>query len=174
MLAKLDGTITMQMRLPRTDAFVPRPDLLIREVARDEIEAAFAGSMLEPGTLVELDSIAPVRWRCFAAFENNRPVHHTFVAYREAGPELFRVLTAPSHRRRGIFVVVVSAIARTLSMELETSLTSKLGVRNSTSLAAHRAAGFVVVDRRYDPVLLGWNLRLVASKAWRAIRRRTA
>ncbi len=169
---RLDGTLTVRMQLPLAAAYAPRKDIEVREVPRHGSQTVFAQSELAPGTLAELDAIAPLRWRCFAAFDDGHPIHHTFVAYRDTGPELFRVWTAASHRRRGVFVEVVSAIARSLSDEHESAICSKIGVRNPTSLQAHRAAGFVVVRRRYDPILFGWDMRRAASVLWRRARGR--
>jgi len=171
-VCRLEGTITLQIGLPPSRLFAPPSGIAIREVDRTELPALATDRTLAPGTLAELDAVSPVRWRCFVAFERGRPVHHSFVAYRSGGPELFRVVTAPVHRRRGIFRATVSAIALALSREHEYALQSKIGMRNPVSLQAHCAAGFEVVHRRYDPVLLNVNLRLGASRIWRRLRGR--
>jgi GNAT superfamily N-acetyltransferase len=171
-LFRLEGTLTLQLRLPPTSLFEQPQGIEIREVNRTELPALATDREFSPGPLSELDAIAPTRWRCFVAFERVRPVHYSFVAYRKDGPELFRVMTDPTYRRRGIFRAVVSVIARALSAEHEQDLQSKVGVGNAVSLHAHRAAGVAIVHRRYDPVLFHVNLRMSASKLWRWLRSR--
>jgi GNAT superfamily N-acetyltransferase len=168
----IDGTITMRMVLPRLQAVAPVQSVEVREVAREQVERSLARPELGPGTCQELDEIAPLGWRCFAAFASGQPVHHTFVAYRREGPELFRVLTAPDWRGRGVFRAVVGAAATSLWAEGAQVLSTKLSLRNAASLRAHLSAGFVEVDRRRDPVVFGINLRFAAVRLWHTFRRR--
>jgi hypothetical protein len=165
----IEGTITLRMVLAEYSSAPALPGISIREIARDEVAGFFAQSGLMPSPIVDLDAIAPLGWRCFAAFEGDCIVHHSFVAERAEGPELFRVLTVESHRRRGLFRSMVGGIAHTLRSEGRHALQSKAGVSNPLSVQAHRRAGFAIVHRRYEVVVLGVNLMRTASKVRRRL-----
>ena len=129
---------------------------MIREVGRGDLPL---GQVAE-----EIDRSATAPWRCFVAVANERFIHHAFVQMRPQAPFLFRVFTAPERRAEGVFSQVVEHIAAVLAAEGATALYSSSGRRNQASLRAHRRAGFVVVRRRYDPVVLGVPLRPLARR----------
>lgn len=165
-LFRLGGTITVRMRLPPTGA---QPSvgygITVREIGRDELEAVFAASALPGATLRELDAGAPRGWRCFGAFDEGSLRHHSFVARRDEGWVLYRVATAPTHARRGLFRAVAYAIADAVHRDGVTELYSKIGVQNPISLRAHLAAGFEETGRRYDPMVLGMDTRKLLRDA---------
>ena len=161
----------MELPLPHSAMRTSPQGVDIQEVTRDEVERLLGGPELEPGSVAELDAIAPEGWRCFGAFDQGRAVHHSFVRHSANGPELFRVLTVPSHRRRGIFHAVLAAIAAELVTDGHQRLTSKVGVRNEASRASHRRAGFKEAARRLDPIFVGVNLRFALMDLWRGVKR---
>jgi hypothetical protein len=127
-------------------------------------------------SLERLDAIAPRGWRCFVAFEDDRAIHHSFVAVRDEGPALFGVFTAEDRRCRGVFRAVVSTIGSALAASNEGALYSRVGMRNRQSRLAHMRAGFTELQRRYDPVLLGFDVRRLTLRAlrWLGHRKRAA
>ena len=88
---------------------------------------------------------------------------------RPARPLLFGAVSEPGARGRGAFRATIRAIAARLLEAGDTSLYSSVAWNNRASLRAHAAAGFEVVQRRFDVRVLGVSVR---GTARRLLRRR--
>jgi hypothetical protein len=104
------------------------------------------------------DEMTAGRWRCFAAFDGETPVHQSFVQLRPGLPLLFAARTRADMRGRGAFRATVAHLARVLADAGEMTLASSTIRSNRASLRAHRAAGFVVHATTIDPVILGVSM----------------
>jgi hypothetical protein len=132
------------------------------------VAGLFLSSALSAQVPGEIDSVVSWPWRCFVAFENGRPTHHSFVEMRPDGPHLFRAQTVAERRRTGIFSHVVRRVAVVLLREGHGRLTSSTEGRNGASLAAHAAAGFTVVSRRREILVLGVSLGRILRRQKRS------
>jgi hypothetical protein len=159
----LDGSITFRLALPPpAESFAPPWE--IQEVARVEVESFFSESpRLAPRT-AELDAVSRGPWRCFAAVAGGRPIHHLFVEMGALGPCLFRGETEEGWRGRGVFKSVSWFAGRQLHHEGCDGLLSSCSRRNRRSIRAHLGAGFVVIARRFDPIVFGVHLRRLCGK----------
>jgi len=158
-LLEIGGSVSLRLALPPPPDSTAPSTIVVREVPRDEVERLLAGSRLQASRLENLDEAAPEGWRCWMALDGSEVVHHSFVAPRPEGPLLFRVFTDPPRRRSGLFRHVVGTIGMALAREGERALYSSCGWTNTASLRAHAAAGFVVIRRRIDPIVLGVDVR---------------
>jgi hypothetical protein len=155
-------------RMARAAAAVPSR-WTVREVTRTELETTTAPEL--QCSIAILDRMAPHGWRCFAAFENGRPLHRSFIDLRPGHPLLFAVETRPDARRQGAFRATVAHIARTLVHAGEPALFSSTSRSNRESVHAHLAAGFVVYATTLDPIILGVSLRGLARRLLRRHKR---
>ena len=158
----------LSLRVPLRRGTTPPTDgsFAVRELRGDELAEALRATSGHP--IARVDAVAPGRWRAFVARDSGgRPIHHSFVGYRGAGPLLFMCWTAPAARGRGAFTETMRHIIATLGAEGEPHLDSSCSAKNLPSVRGHEHVGFRIVRRRHRLIVAGVDLRGLARRLLR-------
>jgi RimJ/RimL family protein N-acetyltransferase len=160
-LIELNVALTFALDLPAPPATVGAA-FEARELSRDEVVRILGPMPSFARSLENLDAVAPGGWRCFAVFDGGAPIHVNFISLRPGRIVLFGGSTDPARRGRGAFRVLVAHVAGVLAAEGAKRLFSTAAGGNRASMRAHQAAGFRVVQRRFDLWIRGTSLRHLA------------